>query len=228
MSDGHNTARDVLVTVRDLIRFGVSRFNGHKLFFGHGSDNSWDEAVYLVLHALHLPPDQLDPFMDARLLQDEKERALDFIDRRCMDRVPAAYLTNEAWLQGYRFFVDQRVIVPRSPIAELLTAHLSPWIPYPDDISNILDLCTGSGCLAIVAAHEFPDAVVDATDLSSDALAVAKINVEEHGLNNRLSLYHGSLFEPLNANRRYDIIICNPVIGFEFGSIGCISCGYAG
>jgi len=210
MSDGHNTARDVLVTVRDLIRFGVSRFNGHKLFFGHGSDNSWDEAVYLVLHALHLPPDQLDPFMDARLLQDEKERALDFIDRRCMDRVPAAYLTNEAWLQGYRFFVDQRVIVPRSPIAELLTAHLSPWIPYPDDISNILDLCTGSGCLAIVAAHEFPDAVVDATDLSSDALAVAKINVEEHGLNNRLSLYHGSLFEPLNANRRYDLIICNP------------------
>ena len=210
MSDRNSAARAVLVTVRDLIRFGVSRFNGHQLFFGHGSDNGWDEAVYLVLHALLLPADQLDPFMDAHVLPDEKERVLDLIDRRCMDRVPAAYLTNEAWLQGYRFFVDQRVIVPRSPIAELLVAHLSPWIPYPDDISHILDLCTGSGCLAIIAAHEFPDAVVDATDISSDALEVAKINVQEHGLADRLSLYQGSLFESLNVNRRYDLIICNP------------------
>lgn len=210
MTDQHGSTRDVLLTVRDLIRYGVSRFNGHKLFFGHGSDNAWDEAVYLVLHALHLPIDQLDPFMDAHILADERSRALDLIDRRCIERVPAPYLTHEAWLQGYRFYVDERVIVPRSPIAELLMTHLTPWIPYPEDISNILDICTGSGCLAIVAAHQFPDALVDATDISGDAIAVAQLNLKEHNLGDRLSLYHGSLYEPLPPNRLYDLIISNP------------------
>ena len=189
-------SRDALCSVRDLIRYGVSRFNETKLFFGHGSDNAWDEAVYLVLFALHLPPDQLEPFMDARVLPAERERALSFIDLRCEQRLPAPYLTHEAWLQGYRFHVDQRVIVPRSPIAELLMNQLSPWISDPYEVTGILDLCTGSGCLAIIAAHQFPEAFIDATELSRDALDVAAINVTQHGLDDRLNLHQGSLYDP--------------------------------
>jgi ribosomal protein L3 glutamine methyltransferase len=203
-------SRDALCSVRDLIRYGVSRFNETKLFFGHGSDNAWDEAVYLVLFALHLPPDQLEPFMDARILPAERELALSLIDLRCEQRLPAPYLTHEAWLQGYRFHVDQRVIVPRSPIAELLMNHLSPWIRDPYEITGILDLCTGSGCLAIIAAHQFPEAFVDATELSRDALDVAAINVTEHGLDDRLNLHQGSLYDPLPVAARYDLIISNP------------------
>ncbi len=202
--------RDALCSVRDLIRYGVSRFNEAKLFFGHGSDNAWDEAVYLVLFALHLPPDQLEPFMDARVLPQERERALSLIDLRCEQRLPAPYLTHEAWLQGFRFHVDQRVIVPRSPIAELLMNQLSPWISDPYEVTGILDLCTGSGCLAIIAAHQFPEAFVDATDISRDALDVAAINVAQHGMDDRLNLHHGSLYDPLPVAARYDLIISNP------------------
>ena len=203
-------SRDALRTVRDLIRYGVSRFNQTKLSFGHGSDNAWDEAVYLVLNALHLPPDQLEPFMDARVLPEERQRALAYIDARCDRRVPAPYLTNEAWLQGYAFYVDERVIVPRSPIAELLMTQLSPWILDPYEVTGILDLCTGSGCLAIIAAHQFPDAFVDATDISAQALEVALRNVTEHGLTDRLNLHQGNLYDPLPVLARYDLIICNP------------------
>ncbi len=203
-------SRDALSSVRDLIRYGVSRFNEAKLFFGHGSDNAWDEAVYLVLFALHLPPDQLEPFMDARVLPQERERALSLIDLRCEQRLPAPYLTHEAWLQGFRFHVDQRVIVPRSPIAELLMNQLSPWIGDPYEVTGILDLCTGSGCLAIIAAHQFPEAFVDATDISRDALDVAAINVAQHGMDDRLNLHHGSLYDPLPVAARYDLIISNP------------------
>jgi ribosomal protein L3 glutamine methyltransferase len=203
-------SRDALCTVRDLIRYGVSRFNEAKLFFGHGSDNAWDEAVYLVLFALHLPPDQLEPFMDARVLPEERERALSLLDLRCEQRLPAPYLTHEAWLQGFRFHVDQRVIVPRSPIAELLMNQLSPWISDPYEVTGILDLCTGSGCLAIIAAHQFPEAFVDATDISRDALDVAAINVAQHGIGDRLNLHHGSLYDPLPVAARYDLIISNP------------------
>ena len=203
-------SRDALCSVRDLIRYGVSRFNEAKLFFGHGSDNAWDEAVYLVLFALHLPPDQLEPFMDARVLPQERERALSLIDLRCEQRLPAPYLTHEAWLQGFRFHVDQRVIVPRSPIAELLMNQLSPWISDPYEVTGILDLCTGSGCLAIIAAHQFPEAFVDATDISRDALDVAAINVAQHGMDDRLNLHHGSLYDPLPVAARYDLIISNP------------------
>ncbi|WP_375372520.1 50S ribosomal protein L3 N(5)-glutamine methyltransferase [Zwartia hollandica] len=203
-------SRDALCTVRDLIRYGVSRFNEAKLFFGHGSDNAWDEAVYLVLFALHLPPDQLEPFMDARILPQERERALSLIDLRCEQRLPAPYLTHEAWLQGFRFHVDQRVIVPRSPIAELLMNQLSPWVGDPYEVTSILDLCTGSGCLAIIAAHQFPEAFVDATDISRDALDVAAINVAQHGMGDRLNLHHGSLYDPLPVAARYDLIISNP------------------
>lgn len=205
-----DVSREALLSVRDLIRYAVSRFNEHKLFFGHGSDNAWDEAVYLVLHALHLPPDQLEPFMDARVLPSEREKALSLIDLRCEHRLPAPYLTHEAWLQGYAFHVDQRVIVPRSPIAELLMNQLSPWIPDPYEVTGILDLCTGSGCLAIIAAHQFPEAFVDATDISKDALDVALINVAQHGLKDRLNLHHGSLYDPLPVSAQYDLIICNP------------------
>ena len=203
-------SRDALSSVRDLIRYGVSRFNEAKLFFGHGSDNAWDEAVYLVLFALHLPPDQLEPFMDARVLPQERERALSLIDLRCEQRLPAPYLTHEAWLQGFCFHVDQRVIVPRSPIAELLMNQLSPWISDPYEVTGILDLCTGSGCLAIIAAHQFPEAFVDATDISRDALDVAAINVAQHGMDDRLNLHHGSLYDPLPVAARYDLIISNP------------------
>ena len=205
-----DASRDALQTVRDLIRYGVSRFNQTKLSFGHGSDNAWDEAVYLVLNALHLPPDQLEPFMDARVLPEERQRALAYIDARCDRRVPAPYLTNEAWLQGYAFYVDERVIVPRSPIAELLMTQLSPWILDPYEVTGILDLCTGSGCLAIIAAHQFPDAFVDATDISAQALEVALRNVTEHGLTDRLNLHQGNLYDPLPVLARYDLIICNP------------------
>ncbi len=205
-----DASRDALQTVRDLIRYGVSRFNQTKLSFGHGSDNAWDEAVYLVLNALHLPPDQLEPFMDARVLPEERQRALAYIDARCDRRVPAPYLTHEAWLQGYAFYVDERVIVPRSPIAELLMTQLSPWILDPYEVTGILDLCTGSGCLAIIAAHQFPDAFVDATDISAQALEVALRNVTEHGLTDRLNLHQGNLYDPLPVLARYDLIICNP------------------
>lgn len=205
-----DSSREALHNVRDLIRYAVSRFNERKLFFGHGSDNAWDEAVYLVLHALHLPPDQLEPFMDARVLPSERETALSLIDLRCEHRLPAPYLTHEAWLQGYAFHVDQRVIVPRSPIAELLMNQLSPWVVDPYEVTGILDLCTGSGCLAIIAAHQFPEAFVDATDISKDALDVAHINVEQHGLKDRLNLHHGSLFDPLPVSAQYDLIISNP------------------
>lgn len=203
-------SREALISVRDLIRYAVSRFNEHKLFFGHGSDNAWDEAIYLVLHALHLPPDQLEPFMDARVLPSEREAALSLIDLRCEHRLPAPYLTHEAWLQGYAFHVDQRVIVPRSPIAELLMNQLSPWIADPFEVTSILDLCTGSGCLAIIAAHQFPEAFVDATDISKDALDVALINSDKHGMKDRLNLHHGSLYDPLPVSAQYDLIISNP------------------
>lgn len=205
-----DASREALQTVRDLIRYGVSRFNHSKLSFGHGSDNAWDEAVYLVLSALHLPPDQLEPFMDARVLPEERQTALQYIDARCDKRVPAPYLTHEAWLQGYAFYVDERVIVPRSPIAELLMNQLSPWILDPYEVTSILDVCTGSGCLAIIAAHQFPEAFVDATDISAQALEVATRNVTEHDLTDRLTLHHGSLFDPLPVSARYDLIICNP------------------
>ncbi len=197
-----------LKTVRDLVRFAVSRFNAKGLSFGHGSHNAFDEAVYLVLFALHLPLDRLDPFLDARVLSDEKKHVLDLIEQR-ESGVPAAYLTREAWLGDYRFYVDQRTIIPRSLIAELLFEGLDPWISAPAEVGRVLDLCTGSGCLAIIAADVFPNAQVDAIDISTDALAVAAINVENYGLGDRIRLIESNLFEQL-GRERYDLILCNP------------------
>jgi ribosomal protein L3 glutamine methyltransferase len=203
------TATTELITVRDYLRYAVSRFNAAGLFFGHGSDNAWDEAVYLTLHTLNLPLDRLEPFLDARLLPHEREALLDIYHRRCQDRVPAAYLTHEAWLGEHRFYVDDRVIVPRSFIAELLDEQLAPWIDDPWAIESALDLCTGSGCLAILMAEAFPAADVDAVDLSADALAVARRNVNDYGLDERIHLIQSDLLDGLDG-RRYDLIVCNP------------------
>jgi len=203
-----NAGRELL-TVRDLLRYAVSRFGAAGLHYGHGTDNAWDEAVYLTLHALHLPADTLEPFLDARLLADERARVLALVERRAAERLPAAYLTNEAWLRGHRFYVDERAIVPRSPIAELLEQGLSPWIADPDEVGAVLDMCTGSGCLAILAALAFPQARVDAVDLSEGALEVAARNVADYGLQDRLALRRGDLFDALPA-QPYDLIVCNP------------------
>lgn len=202
-------ARQELLTLRDLIRYGVSRLNAAQVALGHGSDNAWDETVYLVLRALHLPLDTLEPFLDARVLDEERNRVLDLIDRRVTERVPAAYLTNEAWLRGHRFYVDARVIVPRSPIAELLDEGLSPWVQDAQAVDSVLDMCTGSGCLAILSALAFPYAQVDAVDVSPDALEVARRNVDDYGLADRLALHQSDLFDSL-PERQYDVIVCNP------------------
>ncbi|AEC19263.1 heme biosynthesis protein [Pusillimonas sp. T7-7] len=205
----HHIASKKLRTVRDLLRYTVSQFNASRLSFGHGSDNAWDEAVYLLLHSLHLPLDMLDPFLDARVLPAERERYLKLLERRITEHVPAAYLTGEAWLQGHRFVVDQRVIIPRSPISELLDDGLAPWVADADDVDFVLDLCTGSGCLAVLAALAFPNAQVDAVDLSEHALEVADENIELSGLDGRITTHCSDLFEQL-PDCEYKLIICNP------------------
>ena len=202
-------AQHELSTLRDMMRFAVSRFSEAGLFFGHGSDNAWDEAAYLLLHTLHLPIDRLEPFMDARLTGSERADVLEVIGRRISERVPAAYITHEAWLGDYRFYVDERVIVPRSHIAELLREQLSPWVDDPWAVRNVLDMCTGSGCLAILAAHAFPEAKVDAVDISPDALVVARRNVDDYDLAARLRLMESNAFAALNG-KVYDVIISNP------------------
>ena len=197
------------ITVRDLLRYAVSRFNAAGLAFGHGSDNAYDEAAYLILHTLHLPLDTLEPFFDARLLPSEVDAVLAVIARRADERVPAAYITHEAWMHGRRFYVDERVIVPRSFIGELLDDGLQPYVADPDEVSAVLELCTGSASLAILAAHAFPNADVDAVDISAHALEVARLNITEYGLDDRIALFEGDLFAPL-PERSYDVIIANP------------------
>jgi ribosomal protein L3 glutamine methyltransferase len=209
MSNFFFEASVTLHTPRDFLRFAVSRFNQAELFFGHGSSNAYDEAAYLILHTLHLPLDNLEPFMDAQLTEGERAAVLHIIQQRVENRIPAAYLTHQAFLGDFSFYVDERVIVPRSFIAELLREQLSPWIAEPEDIHSALDLCTGSGCLAILAAHAFHIAQVDAVDLSEDALAVAKRNVSDYGLQDRVHLIKSDLFAGL-GDKRYDIIISNP------------------
>ncbi|MFN0162144.1 MAG: 50S ribosomal protein L3 N(5)-glutamine methyltransferase [Burkholderiales bacterium] len=196
-------------TLRDLLRHAVSRMIEAKVSFGHGTGNAYDEAAWLLLSTLHLPPDLLDPFLDARLTDEEITGVLKMIDRRTRDRVPTAYLTGEAWLGEHRFRVDSRVIVPRSFIAELLRERMAPWVATPDTARTILDLCTGSGCLAILAALAFPDARVDAADISADALQVARANVDDYGLSSRVTLIESDLFSSL-SDRGYDLILCNP------------------
>jgi ribosomal protein L3 glutamine methyltransferase len=197
------------LTAADFVRYAVRRFEQAKLSFGHGTSNAHDEAAYLVLHALGLPPDQPDPFPDRTLNAAERDAAARLIERRIAERVPAAYLTHEAWLLGHRFYVDERVIVPRSFIAELLPDGIDPWLIDPDGVRRILDLCTGSGCLAILAALAYPEAEVDATDISEAALDVARRNIADHQLEKRVHTIGSDLFDAV-PDRRYEIILSNP------------------
>ncbi len=198
-----------LHTVRDWLRYAVSAFNEASLSFGHGSASAYDEAAYLILHTLHLPLDTLNPFLDARLAPDEKNALLALLKQRVQKRLPAAYLTHEAWLGDFRFYVDERVIVPRSFIAELLRDQLAPWVEDAENVANVLDMCSGSGCLAILAAHAFPNARVDAVDISQDALQVAQRNVADYGLEARITLIQSDLFASLKG-KKYDLILINP------------------
>lgn len=210
MSHSHfSEALTTLKTVRDCLRFAVSRFTEAKLSFGHGSSEAYDEASYLILHTLHLPLDSLEPFLDATLTPPEVSEVLNIIKKRVVQRVPAAYLTHQAFLGEFSFYVDERAIVPRSFIAELLRERITPWVEDAEMVSSVLDMCTGSGCLAILAAHAFPNALVDAADLSSDALAVARRNVDDYELNERIELIETDLFDKLKG-RSYDLIISNP------------------
>lgn len=208
-----------LQTLRDFIRLGVSLFNRAGLHFGHGTDNALDEAVWLVLHALHLPPDFPAEYFDSRLTPEEKEAVLTLFRRRIEERIPAPYLTGTAWFAGLEFHVDERVLIPRSPIAELIEQRFTPWIE-PERVNRVLDLCTGGGCIAVTTALAFPEAVVDASDLSTAALEVAEINVRRYGLEERVELIRSDLFENLEG-RRYDIIVSNPpyVDGAEMAAL---------
>ncbi len=203
------TAVEDLATIRDWLRYATSRFTEAGLAFGHGTETPLDEAAFLILTALHLPIDQLEPWLDARLTHAERQRLADLIEARISTRKPAPYLVNAAWIKGHRFYVDERVIVPRSYIGELLDDGLSAVVADPDGIESVLDLCTGSGCLAILAALAFPNAAVDAVDISADALEVAKRNVSDYGLGERVTLYRSDLFAALGA-KTYDLIISNP------------------
>ncbi len=197
------------ITVRELIEDAHARLKRARLAFGHGTTNAWDEAVYLVLHALKLPPARLTPFLARRVTTVERQRAQRLIEARIRRRLPAAYLTHEAWLGDFRFYVDERVIVPRSYIAELLRERLAPWVARPGVIRSALDLCTGAGCLAILLAKTFPVARIDATDISPAALAVARRNVAAYRLQRRVRLLKSDMYSALHGER-YDLIIANP------------------
>ncbi|HUG63332.1 MAG TPA: 50S ribosomal protein L3 N(5)-glutamine methyltransferase [Methylomirabilota bacterium] len=207
-----NRPAEDLLTVRDLLRYAVTRFNSSDLVFGHGATTALDDAVFLILEALKLPIDEVDPWLDARLTLFERERVVALIEQRISTRKPTPYLLNRAYIQGLAFYVDERVIVPRSFIAEILAETTdeegSELFGALEDVVTIADICTGSGCLAILASRLFPYATVDAVDLSEDALAVAAINVANLA-DGRVSLYHGDLVEPL-GDSRYDLIISNP------------------
>ncbi|HYC14935.1 MAG TPA: 50S ribosomal protein L3 N(5)-glutamine methyltransferase [Stellaceae bacterium] len=208
------SAAQELRTLRDFLRYAVSRFNAAGLVYGHGTATARDEAAFMVLEGLHLPVDELDPYLDARLTIKEREHLAELIEARVTRRVPAPYLLGRAYVGGVSFRVDERVIVPRSYIGELLRGELfagesNLLIGDPRRIHRVLDLCTGSGSLAVLAALTFPEAEIDAVDLSADALAVARTNVEEHGFAERIRLLEGDLFAPVAAER-YDLILSNP------------------
>lgn len=197
-----------LVTVRDYIRWAASRFSEAKLFHGHGTATALDDADALVLHTLHLPYNLSESYFSARLTEEERHKLIDLINRRINTRIPSAYLMHEAIFAGLNFYVDERVLVPRSPIAELIREQFSPWVDA-NQVGRVLDLCTGSACIAIACAYAFPDAQVDAVDLSEDALDVAKINVAKHEVEEQITLYHSDLFKALPA-KKYDLIVSNP------------------
>lgn len=203
------TPIDELITLRDWLRWTMSRFTEADLFFGHGTNNAWDEAIWLLLATLKLPQDKLEPFLDARLTRTERLAVWNALQQRITRRLPVAYIAQEAWLGSFRFYVDERVIVPRSYFAELLEEGLAPWVAGPESVGSVLDLCTGSGCLAILMAHVFPNAQVDAIDISPDALAVAQRNIADYGLADSVHAIESDLFAAV-PGKRYDLILSNP------------------
>lgn len=196
-----------LHTLQDMIRWTVSRFNAAGLFYGHGTDNAWDEAVQLILPTLYLPIDVPSHVLNSRLTSSERLRIVERVIQRINERTPTAYLTNKAWFCGLEFFVDERVLVPRSPIGELIENQFQPWLL--EEPRRIMDMCTGSGCIAIACAHAFPDAEVDAIDISSDALEVAEQNIQDHGLEGQVTPIRSDLFRDLIEDK-YDLIVTNP------------------
>ena len=201
-------AMQVLTTIRDLVRWGASEFERAQLNFGHGFDSALDESRYLTLHALALPFDIADEYLGAVLTEPEREQVIASLKLRIETRQPAAYITGESWFCGLRFIVDPRVLVPRSPIAELIASHFEPWIDS-NQVHRILDLCCGSGCIGIAAQYHFPNAHVCLADLSAEALEVAALNLQQHDLEDVIELYRSDLFESIPA-QRFDVIVCNP------------------
>ena len=198
---------DELFSLRDFIRWGASEFTAANLYFGHGTDNAWDEAEQLVLHAVHLTPPLADEWLSARLTHTERKRVVENLTRRIQERIPAVYITGQAWFAGLPFTVDERVLVPRSPIGELIQQQFSPWLSQ--EPTQILDLCTGSGCIGIACAYAFPDAEVQLSDISFDALAVAEENIQQHGLEDRVFAMQSDLFENFGG-QQFDLIVSNP------------------
>lgn len=204
-------AQKELSTLRDFLRWTTSRFNQAGLFYGHGNDDAFNEASQLILNTLQLPVHELpELFLDAHLTVAEKQALLLLIEKRIDQRIPLPYLINEAWFSGLPFFVDERVLIPRSPFAELIEAQFQPWLSEPDSVSNILDLCTGSGCIAIALANAFEQAQVDAVDISHDALAVADININKHQLQGQVRAIHSDCWQAIEPANQYDLIISNP------------------
>jgi ribosomal protein L3 glutamine methyltransferase len=203
-------AQTELKTLRDFLRWTTSRFIEAGLFYGHGNEDAFNEASQLVLSSLHLPVTELpEVFLDARLSQEEKSRLLDLIRKRIEQRIPLPYLTHEAWFAGLPFFVDERVLIPRSPFAELIDSQFQPWLQQPEKVHKVLDLCTGSGCIAIALALAF-DASVDAVDISEEALAVADINIKMHNLDKQVSSIQSDCWQALEPKQQYDLIVSNP------------------
>ena len=198
-----------LRTIRDVYRWAITEMENADLSYGHGSPDAAEEASFLICRALKLPFERFETFYDAALTHNELVRLVHLIDRRVHDKTPTAYLLKEAWLTGHRFYIDERALIPRSYIAELLEEDLAPWIEDPYAVQSVLDLCTGSGCLAILAKGTFPNAHVTGSDISPDALEVAKINRRDYGLENELELVQGDLFSGLK-DRRFELIITNP------------------
>lgn len=198
-----------LKTIRDLYRWAITEMENAELSYGHGSPDAAEEASFLICRALKLPFERFETFFDAALTHNELVRLVHLIDRRVHDKTPTAYLLKEAWLTGHRFYIDERALIPRSYIAELLEEDLAPWIDDPYEVESVLDLCTGSGCLAILAQGTFPNARVTGSDISADALDVAKINRRDYGLEDDLELVQGDLFASLEG-RRFELIITNP------------------
>jgi len=201
-------ASNDLISIKDWIRWGAAKLNQAGVFLGHGTDEVFSEARALILHALCLPPDTPDFYLDSRITKKEPQAIKDIIKLRIESRKPAAYLTNQAWFAGFEFYVDERVLVPRSPIAELIENNFAPWLDF-NKTQNILDLCTGSACIAVALSYAFQHAAIDAADISDKALQVARINIDKHGLQEKIQLFQSDLFNALPA-KKYDLIVSNP------------------